>query len=339
MTRRPSTTAMLPLLPLLLLLLQVIRAPLLFVSAQKFEPYELNGGLISAVAARDFIVIASDTRFMGSSGYDIVSRQHITSRLWMAGDDDSSPLLSSIAKTSRSRQQQPTKVVLPKAPTTMTFIGSAGCSTDCEALKRLIQADLRQAVYFGECANHPSSPHPPVDQVANLLSQVLFSRRGFPFYAFCIAAGLHVSEAGGGGRVFVYDAIGSYEEVAVATTGTGRDLLQPILDGKFRTLVAATSTSDDTPSLSASSPALAVINRKRTTTVPTQVDCTEEEAISILIDGYRSVSEREIGVGDNMVLCVVRRKKTKQQSSDVGDGNDSDDCVECSVYSVPLKQH
>ena len=302
-------------------------------AAQKFEPYQLNGGLVSAVAAKDFVVIAADTRFMGEGGYDILSRDHVESRLWMAGDDSSplslqqqrqqqivdaavsSSLSSSLSSSSSMTPKGATllqSLVLPRSP---TFVGSAGCNADCEALKRYVQADVRFAVYFGECS---AQKHPPVDQVATLLSQMLYSRRGFPFYSFCVVAGLSHdhdnvnSSGGGGGQVYVYDAIGSYEQVAVATSGTGRELLQPILDGKFRTVAAPSAAAGMTTTK---------------TTVPTQVECTSEEAVSILIDAYRSVSEREIGVGDKMVICVVKRRSHPEQG------------VECHTFTVPLKQH
>ena len=303
-------------------------------NAQKFEPYQLNGGLVSAVAAKDFVVIATDTRFHGEGGYDILSRDHVESRLWMAGDD-SSPLslqrrlatTGTAAKSPSLLSSMPQGTTLLQSLTGMarspTFVGSSGCNADCEALKRYVQADLRSAMYFGECSTseqQQQEKHPPVDSVATLLSQMLYSRRGFPFYSFCVVAGIsHNDASGDGGQVYVYDAIGSYEQVAVATSGTGRELLQPILDGKFRTVAQVSPLG--------TAPAEKGMVIAQSTTVPTQVDCTPEEAVSILIDAYRSVSEREIGVGDKMVICVVKRHA------------DSENGVECTTFSVPLKQH
>ncbi len=74
-----------------------------------------------------------------------------------------------------------------------------------------------------------------VRSVANLLQQILYGLRSFPYYAFCVVAGLDRRRRGGEkeGAVYVYDAIGSYERVAVCCAGTGRELLQPILDRSF----------------------------------------------------------------------------------------------------------
>ncbi|OEU13028.1 N-terminal nucleophile aminohydrolase [Fragilariopsis cylindrus CCMP1102] len=226
------------------------------VTSSSFEPYQLNGGLVSAVAGRNFAIIASDTRMIGEGGYVLESRNHLST---------SAPIL----------------------------IGSSGCSTDCCQLQRNIRADFRAASYFG----HISRSNP--DMVANMLSSTLYERRGFPYYAFCVVAGLDQTTKSNGnycGKVYVYDAIGSYERVAVAATGTGRELLQPILDRMFE----ATSSKD-------------------------QVDGTANEAVEILCKAYRSVSEREIGVGDKLVIHV----------SEIN----SNDEVSRRVFVVPLKQH
>ena len=84
--------------------------------------------------------------------------------------------------------------------------------------------------------------------------------------------------------------------MAVATGGTGRETLQPILDRLFES-VSETK----------------------------QVEGTADQAIQILCKAYRSVSEREIGVGDKLVLHV------SEQTTD-GD-------VDCRVIVLPLKEH
>lgn len=256
--------------------------------AEKFEPYTLNGGLVSAVAGKNFCIAACDTRMIGEGGYILESRNHLSNRLWTVDDDT---LMVDIEDTLRSGLDSLEVQEIKVEDTTLTrapiFVGSSGCSTDCCQLQRTLRADFRAASYFGQITR--SNP----DQVANLLSQTLYERRGFPYYAFCVVSGLDKGQ----GKAYVYDAIGSYERVAVAAAGTGRELLQPILDRMFE----------------------AKTDNKR-------VDGTVTEAVETLCKAYRSVSEREIGVGDKLILHV---------SEIVNNSNK----VTRRVLVVPLKQH
>lgn len=251
----------------------------------EFDPYAANGGLVSAVAGKDFCIIAADTR-MSASGYLLQSRSHVASRLWTINDD---PIMTQVEQMLKS-SDAPALVErqLPPQSQVPIFIGSAGCTADCKALQVDLRADLRAASHLGQVRMEDP------DQVATCLSQMLYRRRGFPYYAFCVAAGVHPSTRRG--HVYVYDAIGSYEQVAVATSGTGREALQPILDRMFVTVADS----------------------------PRQVEGTAQHAIYQLCQAYRSVSEREIQVGDNLVLHVSQTMK--------------DGSVNCQVIIVPLKQ-
>lgn len=304
-----------------------------------FEPYQDNGGLVSAIAGRNFVILASDTRMVGPGGYDILTRCHLSSRIWTATDaavaqfqthkheldntNNHAPmflpdgsLLAHLPSPVERDMPQLEALSLQKKRTFLStlgsvpapvLVGSAGCSTDCEELKRTVRADLRAAHYFAESQLQPN-------QVATLLSQILYSRRGFPFYSFCVVAGLEH----GIGHVYVYDAIGSYEQVCVATCGTGRELLQPILDRKFRTI----KMGNDSSSIVQDKDRMQLLGR-----IPlSQVDCSQEEAMSILLEGYRAVAEREIGVGDQVVFCALQT------------GDESGAC-ECQVWTAPLKKH
>ena len=186
-----------------------------------FEPYELNGGLISAVAGDNFCVVGTDTRMIGPGGYLLLSRSYLSSRIWSVGD---SGLVDGVEALFRSSSVGVDEQIAAcrkyhDRVLELTLIGAAGCAADCEALKRKVRADIMKSKQLGQIRSSPC-PH----QVASMLSHTLYSRRGFPFYSFCCVAGI--------GGVFVFDAIGSYEQVAVASAGTGRECLQPILDRK-----------------------------------------------------------------------------------------------------------
>jgi 20S proteasome subunit beta 6 len=205
---------------------------------------------------------------------------------------------------------------------TPVWIASAGCNADCEELKRQVRSDLRAARYFETTTTMSMMPFISSHSVATLLSQILYQRRGFPYYSFCVVAG-------GDAKVFVYDAIGSYEQVAVATAGTGRELLQPILDRNFisSSLQAAADTFEESSAVeaessSSSSSSLRLQQQRRHVT---QVSCSRQEAVEILREAYEAVSEREIGVGDQLVMVVAQQQP---------DGR-----YECQVLTFPLKKH
>ena len=110
-------------------------------------------------------------------------------------------------------------------------------------------------------------------------------------------------EEGSSAMVCTYDAIGSFERVAVASQGTGRSLMQPILDRSF-------SCSD------------------RFT-----VETNKEESIRKLVEAYRSVAEREIGVGDEVTIVVLERGQEEGRNAMITESISTD------VRTFPLKQH
>jgi 20S proteasome subunit beta 6 len=165
---------------------------------------------------------------------------------------------------------------------------------------------------------HPSTTSLGVQSIANLLQQVLYGRRGFPFYSFCVVAGIDYCDSDGSGAVYVYDAIGSFERVAVGCSGTGRELLQPVLDRLFSDssrgvkdngmeCLALDGAHSDVMAIPAVEQRYGVAGSLRPP-VRTTVDCTWEEAVRNIARGFQAVSEREISVGDELVICLLRSK-------------------------------
>jgi hypothetical protein len=139
---------------------------------------------------------------IGSGGYLLSSRNTLSSRLW---DADDSTVMDEIEESLRSAVLTHDVSFSWKknfqSSHSPIMIGTAGCNADCMALKRVIRADVRAASHLGQT----QSTKP--EQIASLLSQILYSRRGFPYYSFCCVGGLN---QGGSGEVFVYDAIGGF---------------------------------------------------------------------------------------------------------------------------------
>ncbi|KAL3769854.1 hypothetical protein ACHAW5_000726 [Stephanodiscus triporus] len=366
-------------------------------SSSSFDPYLLDGGLVTAVAGRDYALIASDTR-LTDGGYGIRSRDHLGGRIWSAvsssgcivdGYDDDDDNERAIA---RRRDFVPPPVL----------VGSAGCSADCESLRRRVRLELDALLSSSSTSSssssyyynrHPGGGGGGVRSVANLLQQVLYGRRSFPYYSFCVVAGLDRARrglgrgrgrGGGGGEegaAYVYDAIGSYERVAVACAGTGRELLQPILDRSFsppsrpfrggrsppnsprrrdgtktttqeeeEAAEAAAATGDDFDEVDDVGGGGGRVSARATTTttadvpasrqragvagglvspVRTTVDCPWEDAVNVIARAYASVAEREISVGDEVVICVILTNDAARSKGRVsvggGDGDEDED--------------
>ena len=285
-----------------------------------------------------------------------------------ADDDDGDNNIDMFRPTARRRWID--------NPFGVTLVGSAGCASDCEQLKRTVRTELAERCSWARPSISASMPTPTptpttptASTVATLLLHTLYSRRPFPYYSFCVLAGLDPDT--GTGQVHVYDAIGSHERVAVACAGTpGREMLQPILDRMFtsRSTFAPSSLPptarreqlhDDQDgdvqlahgrATSSPSDGGNGINRlvrdgtaleakgQRTGTlslrppVGIHVNCAPDEAVAMLVKAYRSVSEREIGTGDDLVVCVLRRSTRRKSQDDDGRGY-----VE--VMRFPLKKH
>jgi len=325
-------------------------------TANEFQPYALNGGLVCAVAGQDFVVVASDTRL--TDGYEILTRNHLQSRLWVASggcqshtsspfENGGSVILPSEENSSvridSSDEHRKINSLSPYIVQPPTFIASAGCSSDCEELKRLMRSEIASNIHWTHGKHTLSS-----SCIANLLGQTLYTRRSFPFYSFCILAGF--DDASDAGMVHVYDAIGSHERVSVASAGTGREMLQPILDRLFASAQSFHSTrpheKNEEDDLKEAFPRLIRDGRvvdaskqrsglKLQPPVETCVKCNAEQAISRVVRSYRATAEREIAVGDDVVVCLVRKRRNQKVTK--GDAEQHECTME--LFRFPLKKH
>ncbi|GLE08381.1 hypothetical protein PINS_up019542 [Pythium insidiosum] len=197
----------------------------------QWEPYDFNGGTVLAIAGKDFVVMAADTRL--STGYSILSRNE-------------------------------SKV---HAITPTTLLGCPGSHNDIIQLRGVLS--IRAQMY-----RHDNGVMPSAESTAQLLMNTLYSRRFFPYYAFCLLAGI---DKDGKGALYSYDALGSHDRVTRGAMGSGGHLMIPLLDN----LVEHESRTDPKKEL------------------------TIQETKEIIKDAFVTAGERDIYTGDSIEIFTI----------------------------------
>ncbi|KAJ0408075.1 hypothetical protein ATCC90586_006046 [Pythium insidiosum] len=197
----------------------------------QWEPYDFNGGTVLAIAGKDFVVMAADTRL--STGYSILSRNE-------------------------------SKV---HAITPTTLLGCPGSHNDIIQLRGVLS--IRAQMY-----RHDNGVMPSAESTAQLLMNTLYSRRFFPYYAFCLLAGI---DKDGKGALYSYDALGSHDRVTRGAMGSGGHLMIPLLDN----LVEHESRTDPKKELSI------------------------QETKEIIKDAFVTAGERDIYTGDSIEIFTI----------------------------------
>eukprot|EP01006_Ploeotia_vitrea_P064355 TRINITY_DN8763_c0_g1_i1.p1 TRINITY_DN8763_c0_g1~~TRINITY_DN8763_c0_g1_i1.p1 ORF type:complete len:251 (+),score=-12.75 TRINITY_DN8763_c0_g1_i1:64-816(+) len=150
-----------------------------------------------------------------------------------------------------------------------TILASVGCVSDITTLNRTLTARLTQY-------QHNQGKVMNTNAVAQLLSVTLYSRRFFPYYSFCLLAGL---DEEGKGAVYGYDAIGSFKRDEYGAMGTGQKFVMPLLDN----LVGHKNRADPNTPL------------------------TLEQAISIVKEVFVIAAERDIHTGDSVEIKIIKK--------------------------------
>ena len=146
-------------------------------------------------------------------------------------------------------------------------VATGGCWTDVSTLHKTLHTHV-------DMYQHDHESDMTATSLAQMLSNTLYGRRFFPYYAFNVVAGL---DAAGDGMVFTYDAVGSYEKVKYAAQGAGQKLIIPLLDN----LVGHRTRTDAAPEL------------------------TVEEAVRIIKEAFITAGERDIYTGDSVEIVVM----------------------------------
>lgn len=162
--------------------------------------------------------------------------------------------------------------------TSSTVFGSCGCWCDSLTFNKALHFRLQYYLYEN---NKPIS----TVATAQLVSNMLYQKRFFPYYVANMVAGL---DSNGQGHVYSYDPVGSTEKHTYRAQGAACSLIQPFLD---------------------------CIIRKGNQTVihESMAVITKEKAIAILKDAFLAAAEREITTGDELQLMIVTPEGVEEE--------------------------
>uniref|UniRef100_A0A0E0IM33 Proteasome subunit beta n=1 Tax=Oryza nivara TaxID=4536 RepID=A0A0E0IM33_ORYNI len=163
-------------------------------------------------------------------------------------------------------------------------LASSGFQGDIKALHKNLAA--RELLYQHQHNKRMSCP-----AMAQLLSNTLYYKRFFPYYAFNVLGGL---DSEGKGCVFTYDAVGSYERTGYSAQGTGSALIMPVLDNQLK------------------SPSPLLLPARDAVT-----PLSETEAVDLVKDVFASATERDIYTGDKLEIVVINKAGTKREYIDL----------------------
>ncbi|XP_054157030.1 proteasome subunit beta type-1-like [Oppia nitens] len=150
------------------------------------------------------------------------------------------------------------------------ILGSTGCWCDILTFRKVL--DARLTMYSQDHNKTISTP-----ALAQLLSNMLYNKRFFPYYITNIVAGL---DTDGRGCIFSYDPVGHCERNTYTAGGSSSALIQPLLDSQ--------------------------VGLKNQEGVPAR-DLTLESAKNLIKDVFISASERDIYCGDSVDIRIVTK--------------------------------
>ncbi|KXN65205.1 N-terminal nucleophile aminohydrolase [Conidiobolus coronatus NRRL 28638] len=159
-------------------------------------------------------------------------------------------------------------------------LATAGFNADCQALYRTVLQRIELYVH-----NHQKQLS--LEALAAMIHTILYSRRFFPLYSYTIVAGI---DKEGKGRLYSYDAIGSYDSHNCACIGSGTSLIQPVLDNQIDK-----TNQPDAPK--------ALPNR--------------DFAVKLVKDCFTSATERDIYTGDYLELFLIDKDGIKKEKYDL----------------------
>ncbi|CAN8074944.1 unnamed protein product [Agarophyton chilense] len=156
--------------------------------------------------------------------------------------------------------------------TDKAVLASSGMHTDIAILHKVLKIRLTQY-------RHRHRKDMTLEAISQLLSTMLYYRRFQPYYAFNVLGGL---DENGKGWSYGYDAIGSHEKVRAVCSGSGQNLLQPVLDNQ--------------------------VEFRQMTPDSSRKELSLEPCVELVKDAFTSACERDIYTGDSVEICCITAK-------------------------------
>jgi len=160
--------------------------------------------------------------------------------------------------------------------TSRCVLAASGMRADITALVKRLEIDL---TWY----KHNHGKEMPTTSVAQYLSNTLYYKRFFPYYAFCILSGI---DEEGRGCCFEYDAVGSYQRMSYGSSGSAKVLIQPFLDSQLNR------------------------QHQQIKTEPEGSDVPLEDAKSLIREALTAATERDIHTGDWLDMWVIHANGT-----------------------------
>lgn len=163
-------------------------------------------------------------------------------------------------------------------------LASAGQQSERTTLHKVLQNKLKRY-------EHQHHKEMSTTAIAQMLANTLYFKRFFPYYTFNIVGGL---DKDGKGVLYSYDAVGSVGACRYDCDGTGKSLIQPILDNQVGFKNQSQPEKQAKPSETPQNP-------PEVPSIPLDV------AKNLLKDAFTSCVERDIYTGDSLEIFTITK--------------------------------
>ena len=163
--------------------------------------------------------------------------------------------------------------------TPQTVLASTGCWCDVLTMTKVLEARVRH--YQMDHNRIISCP-----AVSQMISNMLYGRRFFPYYVSNVLAGL---DEEGNGVVYSYDPVGHKGTHVYTASGSSGALMQPLLDSQVG-LKNNEIPTDDMKNL------------------------TAENAIKLIVTSFIAAAERDTFCGDSIAIKIITKDGIEERS-------------------------